>query len=170
MFGRKTLTLYEGMGSLLENDFINVKNTSLEIVADIETKGSNTGGVIVQQGGRFGGWSLYVKDNKPVYTYNYLGIETFSVTGNSALPKGKSTLKLDFAYDGGKPGDGGTATLYINGKKVGSSRIEKTEPNVFSADETANLGMDKETMVTDDYTASTSRFNGKIAKVTINLK
>ena len=64
MFGRKTLTLYEGMGSLLENDFINVKNTSFEIVAEIEEAGPDTNGVIVQQGGRFGGWSLYVKDGK----------------------------------------------------------------------------------------------------------
>jgi len=170
MFGRKSLTLYEGMGSLLENDFINVKNTSLEIVAEIETKDSKTDGVIVQQGGRFGGWSFYVKDNKPVYAYNYLGLTTYSVTGNNALPKGKSTIKLDFDYDGGKPGSGGTATLYVNGKEAGSSRIEKTEFSIFSADETANVGMDKETMVVDDYTLATSRFTGKIDKVTISLK
>jgi arylsulfatase len=169
MFGRKSLTLYEGMGSLLENDFINVKNTSLEIVAEIETKESKTNGVIVQQGGRFGGWSLYVKDNKPVYAYNYLGLSTYSVSG-TALPDGKSTVKLDFDYDGGKPGAGGTATLYINGEKAGSSRIEKTEFSIFSADETANVGKDKETMVVDDYTLASSKFNGRIDKVVITLK
>jgi arylsulfatase len=169
MFGRKSLTLYEGMGSLLENDFINVKNTSLEIVAEIETKESKTNGVIVQQGGRFGGWSLYVKDNKPVYAYNYLGLSTYSVSG-TALPDGKSTVKLDFDHDGGKPGAGGTATLYVNGKKAGSSRIEKTEFAIFSADETANVGKDKETMVVDDYTLASSRFNGRIDKVIITLK
>ncbi len=170
MFGRKSLTLYEGMGSLLENDFINVKNSSIEIIAEIESDGNNANGVIVQQGGRFGGWSLYVKDNKPAYAYNYLGLDLSSVVGKSKLPKGKSTIRLDFAYDGGTPGSGGEATLYINGKKEGSVRIEKTECCIFSGDETANVGMDKETMVTPDYDWEASKFSAKIEKVTINLK
>lgn len=170
MFGRKSLTLYEGMGSLLENDFINVKNTSFTIVAEIEASGADTNGVLVQQGGRFGGWSLYVKDGKPVYAYNYLGLKIFIAEGDTEVPQGKSTVTLDFAYDGGKPGAGGTATLSINGKQVGASKIPKTEPSVFSADETANVGVDRETPVSDDYTAKTSRFNGKIEKVSITLQ
>ena len=170
MFGRKTLTLYEGMGSLLENDFINVKNTSFEIVAEIEGAGTGTDGVIVQQGGRFGGWSLYVKEGKPIFAYNYLGLKTYTATGESTLLEGKSTVTMDFAYDGGTPGAGGTATISINGKKVGSVRVDKTEPNVFSADETANVGMDKETPVSEDYTAKTSKFTGSIDKVTITVK
>jgi arylsulfatase len=153
----------------LENDFINVKNSSIEIVAAIETDGDNTHGVIVAQGGRFGGWSLYVKDNKPVYTYNYLGLDLSSVSGKSKLPKGKSIIKLEFAYDGGNPGSGGLATLYVNGKEEGSVRIEKTECCVFSGDETANIGLDKETMVTDDYDIEESRFSAKIEKVTIAI-
>jgi arylsulfatase A-like enzyme len=169
MFGRKTLTLYEGMGSLLENDFINVKNSSLEIVAEVQSKGK-TDGVIIQQGGRFGGWSLYVKDNKPVYVYNYLGLKTYKVEGQSSLPQGKSTVKLDFDYDGGKPGAGGNATLFVDGKKAGAGRVEQTQPNIFSADETANVGKDMESMVTEDYTLKTSHFSGKINKVTITLK
>ena len=83
---------------------------------------------------------------------------------------GESTVKMDFACDGGKPGSGGTATLFINGKQVGTARVEKTEANVFSADETANVGIDKETMVTDDYDRESSEFTGKIDKVTITLK
>ena len=132
--------------------------------------GTNTNGVIVQQGGRFGGWSLYVNKGKPVFAYNYLGLKTFTATGESTLPEGKSTVTMDFAYDGGKPGAGGTATISINGEKVGSVRVDKTEPNVFSADETANIGMDKETPVSEDYTAKTSKFTGKIDKVTITVK
>ena len=171
MYGRTSLTLYEGMTGLLENDFINVKNTSFEIVAEIETGDKPANGVIVAQGGRFGGWSLYVKDGKPVYTYNYVGIDVTDVAADTKLPKGKSTVKMDFAYDGGdKPGMGGTATLYIDGKAVGSGKIAATEFSIFSADEGAGVGVDGETPVSDTYTRATSEFTGTIDKVTITLK
>ena len=90
------------MNGLLENDFINVKNTSLEIVAEVETGDTPVNGVIVAQGGRFGGWSLHVKDGTPIYTYNYVGIDVTDVKATAKLPKGKSTVKMDFAYDGGE--------------------------------------------------------------------
>ena len=122
------------------------------------------------QGGRFGGWSLYVKDGTPIFMYNYLGIDRYTATSNAKLPKGKSTVKMDFAYKGKKLGSGGTATLYIDGKSVGSAKVAKTEFAVFSADETAGVGIDSETTVSDDYTRTTSEFNGKIDKVTITLK
>ena len=171
MYGRKSLTLYEGMHGLLENDFLNVKNTSFEIVADIESGDKPVNGVIASQGGRFGGWSLYVKDGTPMYTYNYVGIDISDVTATAKLPKGKSTVKMDFAYDGGdKPGAGGTATLYIDGKAVGSVKIPATEFSIFSADETAGVGIDTETTVTENYTREGSKFTGKIDKVTITLK
>jgi arylsulfatase len=170
MFGRTSLTLYEGMADLLENDFINVKNTSFEIVADVETGDTPLNGVIVSQGGRFGGWSLFVKDGVPSYTYNYVGIDSTTATSSMALPKGKSTVRMDFAWDGGKPGAGGTATLYINDKSVASAKIEKTQCCIFSADESAGVGKDVETTVSEAYTPSTSHFSGKINKVTINLK
>jgi arylsulfatase len=170
MFGRKSLTLYEGMAGLLENDFINVKDTSFEIVADIQTGEQPANGVIVAQGGRFGGWSLYVKDGTPMFQYNYLGLDRYTATATTKLPAGKATVKMDFAYDGGKPGAGGTATLFINGKSVGSVKVAKTEFAIFSADETAGVGLDAETPVSDDYTRAGSKFTGKIDKVTINLK
>ena len=158
------------MHNLLENDFINIKNTSFEIVAEIETGDTPVNGVIIAQGGRFGGWSLYVKDGTPIFMYNYLGIDRYTAVASSKLPKGKSTVKMDFAYKGKKLGAGGTATVYINGKAVGSTKVEKTEFSVFSADETAGVGVDAETPVSEDYTRSTSKFTGKIDKVTINLK
>tara|TARA_R110002049_G_scaffold50370_3_gene143172 strand:+ start:225387 stop:227750 length:2364 start_codon:yes stop_codon:yes gene_type:complete len=171
MFGRKSLTLYEGMNGLLENDFINIKNTSFEIVADIETGDEPADGVIVAQGGRFGGWSLFVKDGTPKFTYNYLGLNRPTATSSMKLPEGKSTVKMDFAYDGGdKPGAGGTATVYINGKAVGSVKVPQTEFSIFSADETAGVGVDTETPVSEEYERSSSKFNSKINKVTITLK
>ena len=171
MQGRRSLTVYEGLGFLMENDFINTKNTSFEIVAEVETQGAKANGVIVSQGGRFGGWSLYVKDGKPTYLYNYLGLQSYSVISDTPLPAGKATLKLDFAYDG-KPklGGAGTATMFVGGKQVGSARIERTQYAVWSADETANVGADRETPVSPDYVEETSKFTGKIGKVTIRLK
>jgi hypothetical protein len=169
MFGRTSLTLGEGMTGLLENDFINIKNTSFEIDADLEIRAGKANGVLLSQGGRFGGWSLYVKNGRPNFVYNYLGLEEYKVAGNAKLPKGKSTVKLDFAYDGGR-GAGGTATLYVNNQMVGSGRIEKTEANVFSADETASVGTDLETAVTADYGKGGKTFTGDIDRVTISLK
>ena len=170
MFGRDSLTLYEGMHGLLENDFINIKNTSFEIIADVESGKQPVNGVIIAQGGRFGGWSLYVKDGTPIFMYNYLGIDRPAATANAKLPTGKATVKVDFVYDGGKPGSGGTATLSINGDSVGSVKIARTEFAIFSADETAGVGVDAETTVSEDYDRAASRFTGKINKVTINLK
>jgi arylsulfatase len=170
MFGRTSLTLYEGMNDLLENDFINIKNTSFEIVAEVETGSEPANGVIVAQGGAFGGWSLYVMDGTPTFVYNYVGLDEYKVSASSKLPAGKATVKMDFAYDGGDPGSGGTATLYINDQSAGSVRVEQTEFSIFSADETAGVGRDGETPVTDDYTRASSEFTGTIDKVTINLK
>jgi len=170
MFGRTSLTLYEGMYGLLENDFINVKNTSFEIVAEVETGDKPANGVIVAQGGAFGGWSLYVKDGAPTYMYNYLGIERFTITSSKPLPKGKSTVKMKFAYKGKKPGSGGTVTLSIDGKSVGKGKVGQTQFALFSADETAGVGIDTETPVSEDYTRASSKFTGKIGKVTISTK
>ena len=80
-------------------------------------------------------------------------------------------MKLDFAYDGGdKPGAGGTATLYINGKAAGSGKIAATEFSVFSAVESASVGVVRETPVSSSYNRESSRYSGKIDKVTVNLK
>ena len=170
MFGRKSLTLYEGMKGMLENDFLNVKNTSFQIVAEVDSGDQPISGVILSQGGRFGGWSLHVKDGTPVYTYNYVGIDITDVTASAKLPKGKSKVKMDFVYDGGKPGAGGTVTLSIDGKSVGSGKIAATEMAIFSADESASVGVDLETAVSPSYNVRTSHFTGKIDKVTISIE
>ncbi|MGB5283210.1 MAG: LamG-like jellyroll fold domain-containing protein, partial [Polyangiales bacterium] len=96
--------------------------------------------------------------------------DRYTATASSRLPKGNSTVKMAFAYDGGKPGAGGTATLYINGKSVGSTKVKQTEFAIFSADETAGVGVDSETPVSEDYTRASSKFTGMIDKVTITLK
>jgi len=171
MAGRTSLTLAEGMTGMSENVFINVKNSSKTITAELEIPATGANGTVLAQGGRFGGWSLYVKDGVPAYTYNYLGMQQYSVAGSTPLPAGKATLRFEFAYDGDGLGKGGQGTLYVNEQKVGESRIERTQPTAFSADETADVGIDLGTPVVEVIGADRrSAFTGKIDKVTVQLK
>ena len=171
MAGRTSLTLYEGMTGLSENVFITLKNVSHSITAEVVVPKAGGKGVILAQAGRFGGWSLYLRNGRPTYTYNFLGLRRFTVSAPGALPPGKATVRMEFAYDGGGPGKGGTATLLVNGKKVASGRIERTQPGFFSADEGADVGEDGETPVADDYgIPAPYRFNGSIGKVTVEVE
>lgn len=167
MAGRHSLTLYEGMTGIMENAFIDVKNRSLTITAEVELPENGGNGVILAQGGRFGGWALYMKDGKPAYTYNLVGMQRTTVASSRPIEPGKATVKLDFAYDGGGPGKGGMATLLVNGQKVAEGRIERTTPFVFSLDEGADVGVDQDTPVSEDYAQGNNQFTGKIFKVTV---
>ncbi len=169
MAGRTSLTLSDGMRDMGENAFINVKNKSHTITAEVDVPKNGGNGVILAQGGRFGGWSLYVKDGKPSYTYNFLNQERTTIAANRKLRAGKSTIKLDFDYDGGGAGMGATGTLFVNGDKVDTARIERTEALVFSMDETADVGVDGATPVVENYGSVDGRFSGKVIKVTIDL-
>jgi len=169
MAGRTSLTVYQGMTGMSENVFINVKNRSHTITAEVDIPKGGAKGVLLAQAGRFGGWSLYLKDGKPTYTYNYLGLQRYTVTAKQALPAGKATIRYEFAYDGGGVGKGGTGTLFVNGKKVAAARIDRTQCCAFSADEGADVGADEGTPVTEAYKVP-FKFTGKIAKVTIELK
>jgi hypothetical protein len=146
-----------------------VKNRSHTITAEVEIPKQGASGVLLAQAGRFGGWSLYVKDGKPLYTYNWLGLQRYTVAATQALPAGKATIRFEFTYDGGGIGKGGVGTLFVNGKKVGTGRIERTQCCVFSADEGADVGADEATPVIETYKVP-FKFTGKIDKVTIELK
>jgi arylsulfatase A-like enzyme len=167
---RTSLTLSAGMVGMSENVFINIKNRSLSITADLEIPAGGANGVILAQGGRFGGWSLYLKDGKPTYCYNFLGLQQFKVAAPQALAAGKATVRMNFDYDGGGIAKGGTASILVNSKEVASSRIGRTQPMIFSADETAGVGLDDATPVTTDYKERDNAFTGRILKVTIEVK
>jgi arylsulfatase len=158
------------MGSMSENVFINIKNRSLSITADVEIPEGDANGVILAQGGRFGGWSLYLKDGKPTYSYNFIGLQEYKVNAVKSLAPGKATIRMNFDYDGGGIGKGGMATILVNGGNVASGRIERTQPTIFSADETASVGVDDATPVTNDYKERDNAFTGKIHKVTVEVK
>jgi arylsulfatase len=169
MAGRTSLTVHQGMTGMSENVFINVKNRSHTITADVEIPKSGANGVILAQAGRFGGWSLYVKDGKPTYTYNWLGLQRFTIAAKQALPAGTATIRFEFAYDGDGVGKGGVGTLSVNGKNVATGRIDRTQCCAYSADEGADVGADEGTPVTEAYKVP-FKFTGKIAAVTIELK
>lgn len=172
MGGRTSLTLAEGMVGMSENVFINIKNRPITLIAEIEIPTAKTAnGIIIAQGGRFGGWALYVKDGVAAYDYNFLGMERYTVTATQKLTPGKHTLKFDFAYDGGGVGKGGIGTIFIDGEKVGEGRIERTQPGIFSADETADVGIDLATPVVETIGAEhKSKFTGRIPKLVVEVK
>jgi len=167
---RTSLTLSAGMDSMSENVFINIKNRSLSLTADVVIPEGGANGVIIAQGGRFGGWSLYLKDGKPAYSYNFIGLQEYKVSAPNALAAGNATIRMNFDYDGGGIGKGGTATILVNGEKVASGRIERTQLGIFSADETAGVGVDDATPVTADYKERDNAFTGEIIKVTVDVK
>lgn len=169
MHGRTSLTLYPGMIGMTENVFIGTKNRSFSIAAELDVPSGGADGVILAQAGRFGGWSLYLKDSRPTFSYNYLGLQEYKVQSQKPLPSGKSTLTFKFAYDGGGIGKGGTGTLLADGKEIASARIERTQPNIYSADEGADVGMDNGTAVSNEYSVP-NKFDGRIEKVTLDVE
>ena len=124
--------------------------------------------MLVTSGGFTGGYALMVQNGKPTFHYNYVNLERYTITSSEALPRGKSTIRFDFAYDGGGLGKGGTGTLSVNGKKVGEGRIPKTVPHIFAFDDTFDVGEDWGTPVSPSYEVP-FRFTGVLEKVTIEV-
>jgi len=149
-----------------EDSAIEVKNRSFSIIAEVESADGETEGVIVTVGGMSGGFALLVQNGKPTFIYNWLALERYTVASPDPLPKGKSTIRLDFAYDGGGLGKGGTATLFVNGKKVAEGRVANTVANVFAVGDTFDVGEDCCTPVSPTYKVP-FKFTGNIKLVTI---
>ena len=171
MAGRTEMVLYPGMTGMAENVFIDTLSRSFVISADLVIPSGGAEGVILSQGGLFGGWSLYVKGGKPKFAYNWLARELYTIDGGEPLPEGNVTLVHDFTYDGGGLHKGGTGTLYINGKKVGEGRINKTQGACYSlAGDTADVGMDAYGPVTNDYDPWENAFTGTIKTVRVKHK
>jgi arylsulfatase len=165
----KTQLLFPGMRRLGENTAINIKNKSHSVTADIEVSDASASGVIVAQGGHMGGWTLYAREGKLKYHYNFLGLRRFETVADSTLPIGNHQVRMEFVYEGGGLGKAGTATLYVDGKKVGEGRIERTHAFLFSMDETMDVGRDVGGSVSKDYDAKGSEFNGRINWVQIDV-
>jgi arylsulfatase A-like enzyme len=162
--------LATGMGGLNENGLINVKNKSHSITAQVVVpEGVTPNGVILAQGGIGGGWMFYVDKGKPAYLYNFVGLKHFPIAATEAIPPGTHQVRMEFAYDGGGLAKGGTVTLYIDGKSVGSGRVEATAPAVFSADELSDVGFKGGSPMLPDMPSAKSHFNGTVQVVAIDI-
>ncbi|WP_018155520.1 arylsulfatase [Demetria terragena] len=165
---RRSVTYRGGMTRFTEETTPNIKNRSHAVTADIEVNDS-AHGVLIAQGGRFGGWSLYCVDGIPCYTYNYFGLQHFAIRGSSALTPGRHEVAMSFAYDGGDVGLGGTVSLSVDGDQVGEGRVDSTIPYYFSFDETLDVGVDLSTPVSEDYPPVNNAFTGTVHTVRIDL-
>jgi arylsulfatase len=135
---------------------------------DVEVPKGGADGVLVAAGGNVGGYTLFIKDGKPNYEYNYFTVERFRIAGQDALTPGKHAVRFEFKYDGGGVGKGGVGTLFVDGKPVASGRIGKTVPGRFSADETFDTGVDTGSPVSQLYEAP-FRFAGVIKAIEVDL-
>ncbi len=173
--GRPQLTkgtrqlLFGGMGRLTESSIVNTKNKSHAVTAEVVVPESGAEGVIIAQGGVTGGWSLYAKAGKPKYCYNFYGLNRYTVEGTSTIPSGTHQVRMEFKYDGGGLAKGGMVTLFIDGKKAGEGRVDQTEPFVFSADETCDVGFEAGSPVTYDYPTRGGKFSGEVNWVELDL-
>ncbi len=158
----KSQLLFSGMGRLGENVVLNLKNKSHAVTAELVLPEGGADGVVVAQGGGFGGWSLYCRAGRLKYCYNLLGIERFYTTSTSPLPAGRHQVRMEFLYDGNGLGKGGNVLLYLDGGLIGEGRVNLTQPLGLSLDETLDVGCEGGSVVAEDYTAKTSKFNGKI--------
>jgi hypothetical protein len=160
--------IFGGMRRLSENAVVNIKNKSHSVTAEVVVPESGAEGVIIAQGGSIGGWSLYAKDGKLRYCYNLLGIQRFYVGADQAIPAGQRQVRMEFAYDGGGLGKGGTVSLYIDGEKAGEGRVEATAPVIFSADDGCDVGRESGALVSEEY-GGDNEFSGEVNWVQIDL-
>jgi arylsulfatase A-like enzyme len=173
--GRPTLIkgnsqlLFGGMGRLSESSVVNIKNKSHAVTAEVVVPEAGAEGVIIAQGGSIGGWSLYATGGTPKYCYNLLGIQRFYVEADRRLPAGRHQVRMEFTYDGGGLGKGGTVRLYVDGEQVGEGRVAATAAMVFSADDTCDVGMEGGAVVSEDYGPRGNQFTGEVNWVQIDL-
>jgi arylsulfatase A-like enzyme len=164
-----TQVLFPGMKRLSENSVLDVKNRSFSVTAAVVTAGDgSTNGVLIAQGGRFGGWAFYLKEGHATFVYNVLGMQEFVIAADEPVTAGTHQLRAEFDYDGGGLAKGGTVTLYYDGRSVGAGRVDLTQPLIFSADETTDIGDDYGLPVSADY-AGASTFTGRIDVVQIDI-
>jgi arylsulfatase len=165
----KSQILFGGMGRLSENSVISVKNKSHAVTAEITVPPAGAEGVIIAQGGNIGGWVLYAKGGKLKYCYNLLGIQHFFAESEQPMTPGDHQVRMEFTYAGGGLGKSGTATLFVDGKKVGQGEVKATAAMIFSADDGCDIGMDTGAPVSPEYGPRGNEFSGRVKGVQIAI-
>jgi arylsulfatase len=153
-----------------------ILNKSFTITAEIQVPKAGAEGMIVTEGGRWGGYALYLLKGKPVFVYNLLDLKRTRWEGGvggpdwlgRSLKPGKHTIEFDFTYDGPGIAKGGSGVLKVDGRVLATEKLEHTIPFVLPFDETFDVGLDTRTPVDSSYKIP-FRFTGKIDKLTIKL-
>ncbi|MGB6714980.1 MAG: arylsulfatase [Candidatus Cybelea sp.] len=166
--GRTQMTYYPGTIGLPDAASPPMCNKSWTITADIELPTGNESGMVVTHGGLEGGYGLYLKDGIPSFVYNFLSVDRPTFTAREHLPKGKTKLVVEFAYDGGGIGKGGKITMTADGKTIADGRLERSIPIQFSLGEGLDVGMDVGSPIDFTYDLPFP-FTGKIEKIEIKL-
>jgi arylsulfatase len=165
--GRDRFTFYQGMVRLPETSAPDLMNRSFKITAMVDLPKGPVNGMLVTDGGRFGGYGLFLQNSKLVYVYNFGNEHRYVITSNETVPAGRVKLGFEFKSDGGL-GAGGMGKLLINGNPVAQGRIERTELYMFTDDETFDVGMDTGTPVIESYQVPFP-LEGKIERLDIQL-
>ena len=168
--GRDRFTYLPGATRIPEGSAPPVYQRSHTITASVVVPRGRAEGVILAQGGSSGGYSLFVKQGRVHYHYNFFGRARYQVRSRTALPTGEVTIQLVYEQKPFREGamTGGTATLRINGEVAGEVEVEQVVPVRFSATETLDVGMDLGSTVTPTYEGPFP-FTGEIREVTIEL-
>jgi len=166
--GRTTYTYYPGTVRIPYSSAPQLTNRSYTIAAYVDVPPGGADGVLVAEGGIGGGYALFIKDGRPTFEFNYATQTRNKVTSSEVLAAGPNVIRMEFRYDGGGLGKGGTVMLFLNDKKVGEGRIEKTAWGRFTLEE-FDIGEDSGSPVSDAY-ASPNRFTGTLKKVVIDTQ
>lgn len=167
----RTEFIYSGeLSGIPHGDAPSFLNKSFTVSADVEIPEGGAEGMLMTEGGRFGGIGFYLLKGKPVFVHNFIDMERTRWEGKEALTPGKHTIAYDFKYDGGGAGKGGLGVITVDGKEVANKRIERTTPYIFQWDETFDIGVDTGTPIDDNDYQVPFRFTGKLNKLTVNLK
>lgn len=170
--GRSRFTYYPGAVRIPEGATPDLKNKSFVITAEVEIPEGGSEGVLITQGGRFGGWGMLLVNGKPEFDYSFSNEARYKyrIASDRKLASGKHTIKFDFKYDGSGYGKSGTGTIFVDGEQVAQGKIERTIPIRFSLDETMDVGEDTGTPVVEDYADKMPfKFTGILKKVVIDL-
>jgi arylsulfatase A-like enzyme len=146
-----------------------ILNKSYTITAEVDVPEGGGDGMIVTEGGRWGGFGLYILKGKPVYNYNFLMLAQFRWEGEQPLTAGKHTIVFDFKVDGPGIAKGGAGVLKVDGQEVAARKIPRTIPFLIPGDETFDVGVDTRTPVNDKDYQVPFPFKGKINKLKFNL-
>jgi arylsulfatase len=178
--GRTEFTWSGEITGTPNGDAPSILNSSYNFKAEVDIPQGGADGMIVTQGGRFGGYGFYLLKSKPVFLYNLVDVARVRWEGPDALSPGKHTLEFDFKYEGlgagtlafnnvSGIGRGGTGVLKVDGKEVATQKMEHTIPLLFQWDENFDIGADTGTPVDDrDYQVPFA-FTGKLDKLTLKI-